>query len=133
MIAESKLSRLDQHRPPSDRYSYRLAIMADEIDPAATLATLRTSLESVEKSLAPLLERKWNETTAGLGTMDRAKMDILVSYAINDLIWGELDKSRSLVEAANGVVYLKMKGVDPATHEVSAELVCPLTRLRDFS
>jgi len=22
-------------------------------------------------------------------------------------------------------VYLKMKGVDPATHEVSAELVCP--------
>ena len=25
---------------------------------------------------------------------------------------------------ADGLVYLKMKGVDPATHEVSAELVC---------
>lgn len=60
-----------------------------EVDPAVTLAALRTSLISVEQTLAPLLEQKWSETTASLGTMDRAKMDILVSYAINDLIWGK--------------------------------------------
>jgi exosome complex protein LRP1 len=56
--------------------------------------------------------------------MDRAKMDILVSYAINDLIWGKLMISSDMRNRADGSVYLKMKGVDPATHEVSAELVC---------
>lgn len=65
-------------------------MMAEDADPAATLAELRTSLTSVEETLKPLLDKQWNETTASLGTLDRAKMDILVSYAINDLIWGKL-------------------------------------------
>jgi exosome complex protein LRP1 len=64
--------------------------MSEEENPTATLAALRISLSSVEETLAPLLEKKWNDTTGSLNTMDRAKMDILVSYAINDLIWGEL-------------------------------------------
>lgn len=62
--------------------------MSDDEDPSASLAQLRKSLSSVEETLAPLLEQKWSETTAALGTMERAKMDVLVSYAINDLIWG---------------------------------------------
>jgi exosome complex protein LRP1 len=98
--------------------------MSEEADPAATLAALRSSLSSVEETLGPLLEKKWNDTTASLSTMDRAKMDILVSYAINDLIWGKLLKSLDTRNRAYVPVYLKMKGVDPATHEVSAELVC---------
>jgi len=72
---------------------YRQVTMSEEADPAATLAALRTALSSVEETLGPLLEKKWNDTTASLGTMDRAKMDILVSYAINDLIWGKLSRS----------------------------------------
>ena len=98
--------------------------MAEEVDPAVTLAALRSSLSSVEETLGPLLEKKWNDTTASLNTMDRAKMDILVSYAINDLIWGKLLIYLDMKSEADVPVYLKMKGVDPATHEVSAELVC---------
>jgi exosome complex protein LRP1 len=98
--------------------------MSEEENPTATLAALRISLSSVEETLAPLLEKKWNDTTGSLNTMDRAKMDILVSYAINDLIWGKLLISLDMRNRADGSVYLKMKGVDPATHEVSAELVC---------
>jgi len=64
--------------------------MSEDADPTTTLSALRESLDSVEKTLEPLLKRKWSETTSSLNTMDRAKMDILVSYAINDLIWGEL-------------------------------------------
>jgi len=67
--------------------------MSEEADPTATLAALRTALSSVEETLAPLLDQKWNDTTASLNTMDRAKMDILVSYTINDLIWGKLSRS----------------------------------------
>jgi hypothetical protein len=62
--------------------------MSEDTDPSAILAQLRTALSSVEETLGPLLDQKWNETTAALGTMERAKMDVLVSYAINDLIWG---------------------------------------------
>lgn len=62
--------------------------MSEEVSPSETLANLKTSLSSVEETLKPLLERKWSETTSSLGTMERAKMDVLVSYAINDLIWG---------------------------------------------
>jgi exosome complex protein LRP1 len=98
--------------------------MSEEADPAVTLAALRSSLTSVEETLGPLLEKKWNDTTASLSTMDRAKMDILVSYAINDLIWGKSLTPSDMTCGADGSVYLKMKGVDPATHEVSAELVC---------
>jgi hypothetical protein len=63
--------------------------MSDDENTAVSLAQLRSSLTSVENTLGPLLEQKWSETTAALGTMERAKMDVLVSYAINDLIWGE--------------------------------------------
>ena len=63
--------------------------MPEEANPSETLASLRTSLLSVEETLKPLLERKWAETTGELDTLERAKMDVLVSYAINDLIWGK--------------------------------------------
>ena len=63
--------------------------MSEEASPSETLASLRNSLSSVEETLKPLLERKWAETTGALGTLERAKMDVLVSYAINDLIWGK--------------------------------------------
>lgn len=62
--------------------------MSDETNPSETLSSLRTSLVSVEETLKPLLEKKWAETTGSLGTLERAKLDVLVSYAINDLIWG---------------------------------------------
>lgn len=62
--------------------------MSDDADPTETLASLKTGLESVEETLKPLLEGKWTETTGSLSTLERAKMDVLVSYAINDLLWG---------------------------------------------
>lgn len=75
--------------------------MSDDENPAASLAELRTSLISVEETLGPLLEQKWSETTAALGTMDRAKMDVLVSYAINDLIWGERKQRQGVFTNTN--------------------------------
>lgn len=62
--------------------------MSDDADPTQTLSELRQGLSSVEETLKPLLERKWTETTGSLDTLERAKMDVLVSYAINDLVWG---------------------------------------------
>ncbi|WVQ99317.1 hypothetical protein IAU59_006449 [Kwoniella sp. CBS 9459] len=79
--------------------------MSDD-NPATTLSALIDSLEVVEKALEPLQAQEWSSTLEGLSMLERAKMDVLASYTIHDLIW----------------VYLKLKGVDPENHDVSAEL-----------
>ncbi|OCF36762.1 hypothetical protein I316_01358 [Kwoniella heveanensis BCC8398] len=80
--------------------------MADEFNPATTLSALTKSLDVLENALKPLQTQEWSSTLEELSTLERAKMDVLASYAVNDLIW----------------VYLKLKGIDPEKHDVSAEL-----------
>ncbi|WWD17402.1 hypothetical protein CI109_101843 [Kwoniella shandongensis] len=80
-----------------------------EITPQQTLSSLTDSLDVLEKAFEPLVGSSastWTETISALPTLERAKMDVLVAYAINDLIW----------------VYLKTKGIDPEKHDVAAEL-----------
>ena len=60
-----------------------------DADPSTTLASLTASLTALESAFAPLHSLPWVDTTAALGTLDRAKMDVLAAYAINDLVWGE--------------------------------------------
>lgn len=57
--------------------------------PATSTGSLISSLPDLEASLAPLYDKPWSETVEKLDTLERAKIDILLSYAINDLIWGE--------------------------------------------
>ncbi|KAL1413627.1 hypothetical protein Q8F55_001405 [Vanrija albida] len=75
-------------------------------DPRAALTALDTTLDALESALAPLLSQPWSQTLSALPALERAKADVLLAYAINDLVW----------------VYLKSRGLDPASHEVSAEL-----------
>ncbi|WWC61736.1 uncharacterized protein I303_104321 [Kwoniella dejecticola CBS 10117] len=108
-----------------------VAVQAQEADadPKQTLESLTSALGVLEKSLESLLEGEaidsaWNDKLGKLDTMDRAKMDVLASYTINDLIWGEYNLS--CAEPANYPhshhLYLKLRGVDPEKHEVSSEL-----------
>jgi hypothetical protein len=46
-------------------------------------------MEALEATLRPLHDATWEDTLGGLGMLERAKMEITVSYAVNDLIWGE--------------------------------------------
>ncbi|TXT15575.1 hypothetical protein VHUM_00078 [Vanrija humicola] len=75
-------------------------------DPRTSLAALDGTLDHLEASLAPLFARPWAETLAGLEPLQRAKADVLLAYAINDLVW----------------VYLKSRGLDPEGHDVAKEL-----------
>jgi exosome complex protein LRP1 len=59
-----------------------------EFDPSTTSSSLLSSLSSLEESIAPLLSKPWEETLDSLGTLERTKMNVLMAYAINDLIWG---------------------------------------------
>lgn len=58
-------------------------------DPSAALAALTGTMDDLEAAVAPLLARPLNDTMADLGPLERAKMDVLVAYAINNLVWGE--------------------------------------------
>ncbi|WWC70340.1 uncharacterized protein I206_104290 [Kwoniella pini CBS 10737] len=82
-----------------------------ELDLKEILNLLTKDLNILENSLNPLFEGEneeliWNDKLNKLGDMERAKMNILISYTINDLIW----------------IYLKLKGIDPDKHDVSSEL-----------
>ncbi|ORY34080.1 hypothetical protein BCR39DRAFT_518381 [Naematelia encephala] len=77
-----------------------------EFDPTSTSSLLSSTLDDLEASLEPLHARPFSETRDELDQLSRAKIDIMLSYAIHDLIW----------------VYLKMKGIDPNSHLVTPEL-----------
>ncbi|ODO08057.1 hypothetical protein I350_03640 [Cryptococcus amylolentus CBS 6273] len=80
--------------------------MSEQPPPDQTLTSLTSHLDALEAVLAPLEAKPWSDTTDRLSTLERTKMDVLGAYLINDLIW----------------IYLKMKGIDPAKHEVTSEL-----------
>ncbi|WWC89429.1 uncharacterized protein L201_004353 [Kwoniella dendrophila CBS 6074] len=96
-------------------------IITEEQDPKQTLNSIISTLPNLELTLEALLNDNnvkqkqnnessiwsiWSENLNKLDNLDRAKMDILISYTINDLIW----------------VYLKLKGIDPEKHDVTSEL-----------
>lgn len=58
-------------------------------DPSSSTSALLAALPALESSLGQLKAKPWSETVESLDHLDRAKMDVLMSYAINDLIWGE--------------------------------------------
>lgn len=58
-------------------------------DPSAALHALAGTLDRLEAAVAPLLAQPLNDTLNDLAPLERAKMDILVAYAINNLVWGE--------------------------------------------
>ncbi|BGP31436.1 hypothetical protein JCM10296v2_003200 [Rhodotorula toruloides] len=79
--------------------------MADT-DPSATLATLSTSLDSLETALEPLLAKPFEEVLADQDPLVQARLQVLTSYMVHDLIW----------------VYLKTAGIEPSTHPVMQEI-----------
>jgi len=77
-----------------------------ESEPLTVLETLNTDLDSFEEILKPLLEKPLNDSLPGLELLQKAKANVLLGYIIHDLVW----------------IFLKTKGIDPATHPVIAEL-----------
>lgn len=58
-------------------------------DPAATLRSFDASLSALETTIAPLFDQSLNTLRDGLDGIDRAKLDVLLAYTINNLVWSE--------------------------------------------
>ncbi|KAK4705735.1 exosome complex protein LRP1, partial [Phenoliferia sp. Uapishka_3] len=78
-------------------------------DPSTALTELSTSFTVLESALAPLLSTSLEELLAQNETepLQKAKLQVMISYVIHDLIW----------------IYLRTSGVEPSTHPVMQELV----------
>jgi exosome complex protein LRP1 len=57
--------------------------------PGPAVSSLLASLPELEASISAITERTWSDTEEELSSIDRAKLDVLAAYAINDLIWGK--------------------------------------------
>lgn len=81
--------------------------MADT-DPSQTLSELSSSLSRLESSLEPLLAIPLDQLVhdAELDPLAQARLQVLASYVVHDLVW----------------VYLKTAGVEPAAHPVMEEI-----------
>lgn len=70
------------------------------------VSALSNSLDELEEKLEPLFSKPLEETIGSLETLQQTKLQVLLPYLVNDLIF----------------IYLKTKGIDPKTHPVVAEL-----------
>ncbi|KAF8323245.1 hypothetical protein DL93DRAFT_2070848 [Clavulina sp. PMI_390] len=75
-------------------------------EPLDIVDSLSSSLDDLEATLEPLLAQTLAQTEENLEPEQTAKLQVLLSYVIQDLV----------------LVYLKTKGLDPQQHPVSEEL-----------
>lgn len=52
------------------------------------LEDLKDNIDELEEALAPLLNTNLNDITTKLPLLDRAKLDVLVTYGIESIIFG---------------------------------------------
>ncbi|KAF8506282.1 hypothetical protein BU17DRAFT_57778 [Hysterangium stoloniferum] len=71
-----------------------------------TIISIEESLDHLEEVLGPLIGKPLHETTSQLDVLQKAKLQVVIPYVVNDLIF----------------IYLKTRGINPKTHPVIGEL-----------
>ncbi|KAF8527675.1 Sas10/Utp3/C1D family-domain-containing protein [Gautieria morchelliformis] len=71
-----------------------------------SLLSMERSLDSLEEALEPLLNTSLSQTLSELDLLQKAKLQVLLPYVVNDLVF----------------IYLRTRGINPKTHPVVKEL-----------
>ncbi|KAL1305968.1 hypothetical protein AAFC00_004105 [Neodothiora populina] len=79
----------------------------DVTDLAPQLSSLSSTIDSLQETLSPLLTSALSASTSKLPLLDKAKLYVWTTYAIESLLFS----------------YLRLNGVDAKTHPVFQELV----------
>ncbi|KAG9042729.1 hypothetical protein FS837_010466 [Tulasnella sp. UAMH 9824] len=80
--------------------------MASNTKTSDRVEDIMDSLNSLEDILAPLLAKPLSDTLSKLEVLDQAKLQTTLAYVAQDLIF----------------MYLKTRGIDPATHPVMGQM-----------
>lgn len=104
------------------------------MDPTATdvlslLEVLDDGIDDLEDSLAPILDAGLADTASKLPLLDKAKMYILVTYAVESILFCGFYCSIALICANYRLpAYLRLNGVKAREHPVFKEL----TRVKQY-
>lgn len=86
------------------------------------------SLDDLEAVLEPLLTLGPLADTLGkLGILERAKLQAMLAYVTQDLVFSMQHINSVLCNLHADIVYLKTQGVDPTKHPVMQQLVRSLS------
>mmetsp|Transcript_43721 Transcript_43721/g.106883 ORF Transcript_43721/g.106883 Transcript_43721/m.106883 type:complete len:156 (+) Transcript_43721:205-672(+) len=79
-------------------------VLPDEVQ--AALSSCEESMGALEEVLEPLLSTPWEVLTARLDAMEKAKLNLMMAYAVNSLYF----------------IYLKTQGTKTEEHPITEEL-----------
>lgn len=101
----------------------------DTVDLSPLLEQLEDTIDDLEETLEPLLKAPLSETAAKLPLLDRAKLYVSITYAIESIIFCKrrynLPCEKVLIRM---IAFLRLNGVNAKEHPVFREL----TRLKQY-
>lgn len=101
----------------------------DTADLLPLLEQLDDNVDDLEDALQPLLGSSLNKMSKNMPILDKAKVHVLTTYALESLIFCELTFeifSEGITDLF--IAYLKLRGVDAKQHPVFREI----TRVRQY-
>ena len=92
------------------------------------LEQLDGEIDDLEESLEPLVTTALSETASKLPLLDKAKLYVLVTYAIESILFCKYQESCLFCWLTSRVAYLRLHGVKAREHPVFTEL----TRVKQY-
>jgi exosome complex protein LRP1 len=102
--------------------------MDDSSKVLSLLETLDDEVDDLEEALSPLLKAALSETSTKLPLLDKAKLYVLVTYAIESMLFCESSSSEASRCLMSSLAYLRLNGVKAREHPVFLEL----TRVKQY-
>lgn len=92
------------------------------------LEQLDDEIDDLEDALEPLIQTAISETASKLPVLDKAKLYILVTYAIESVLFCMSVKTEAFASTDFFIAYLRLNGVKAREHPVFQEL----TRVKQY-
>lgn len=92
------------------------------------LETLDDEIDDLEESLQPLLKSALSETASKLPLLDKAKLYVLVTYAIESMLFCKFHLQITSLFLIIFLAYLRLNGIKAREHPVFKEL----TRVKQY-
>jgi exosome complex protein LRP1 len=92
------------------------------------LNALDDNIDDLEEALAPLLNAPISDTASKLPLLDKAKLYVMTTYAIESLLFCMCFQTRHRISLTTALAYLNLNGVKAKEHPIFTEL----TRLKQY-
>lgn len=92
------------------------------------LEQLDGEIDDLEESLTPLVTTTLSATASKLPLLDKAKLYMLVTYAIESILFCKYDLFQLIIGSNSSLAYLRLHGIKAREHPVFTEL----TRVKQY-